>query len=147
MQKFYRKGLQFKCTTCGECCRLPDGKVKINQEQAIRIASYLNLFLSDFLDQYCSYQNDVIEIKDNQQGHCIFLEEDRCSIYEERPLQCKTFPFWPENLKSQYRWKQLRFFCRGIDHGKLYTEERIRQFISEQKNINEIPLNDVNHSV
>ena len=35
---------------------------------------------------------------------CVFLKEDpergrkTCSIYPVRPLQCRTWPFWPENL-------------------------------------------------
>jgi hypothetical protein len=48
-------------------------------------------------------------------------------------MQCHTFPFWPENLKSRYRWKQLKSFCKGIDNGRLIELEEIRRLVRQQK--------------
>ena len=27
-----------------------------------------------------------------------------CTVYPVRPLQCRTWPFWPENLSSKQSW-------------------------------------------
>lgn len=37
---------------------------------------------------------------------CIFLGEDgkQCSIYEARPVQCRTYPFWPRLITNQLGW-------------------------------------------
>lgn len=36
---------------------------------------------------------------------CIFLGEDnRCTIYEARPLQCRTYPYWPRMMMSRDEW-------------------------------------------
>jgi len=38
---------------------------------------------------------------------CIFLQDDKtCSIYEARPVQCRTYPFWPRIMKSREAWRQ-----------------------------------------
>ena len=133
MSRFYQNGLHFQCTVCGECCRHSGGKVEITPIEALKIASALDMTSVEFQKKYCNQENGSIELIDNEDGHCIFLLEDRCSIYDSRPSQCRNFPFWPENLKSHYRWKQLRSFCPGIDQGELYFLETIRQKLSSQK--------------
>lgn len=133
MDKFYSEGLYFSCTGCGECCRLPGGAVEINLAEALKMAQYLNLSFQDFIDQYCALDENSLHLIDNPQKECIFLENDRCLVYEVRPLQCRTFPFWPENLKSEYRWKQLPDFCPGVGQGKLYGFEEIEKIRLDQK--------------
>jgi len=133
MSRFYQNGLHFQCTVCGECCRHSGGKVEITPIEALKIANALDLPYDEFLCKYGRQENGSIELVDNKNGYCIFLRGNRCSIYDSRPSQCRNFPFWPENLKSHYRWKQLRSFCPGIDQGELYSLETIRQKLSSQK--------------
>ncbi len=125
-KKFYHNGLRFQCQECGMCCRLPQGYVEISEEEALILANYLALDSERFLKQYCHADNGQIRLQEKEDKSCIFLEENRCSVYEVRPLQCQTFPFWPENLKSHYRWKTLKIFCPGIDQGRMYNREEIQ---------------------
>lgn len=40
-------------------------------------------------------------------GGCIFLSTDgKCGIYETRPVQCRTYPFWPSLLSSPDDWEE-----------------------------------------
>eukprot|EP01031_Cornospumella_fuschlensis_P022540 gene22540-27509_t len=42
---------------------------------------------------------------------CIFLSDadaKTCTIYEERPLQCRTYPFWPSLMRSDAAWQEER---------------------------------------
>lgn len=133
MSKFYENGLRFECTGCGACCRLPGGRVEISEEEARVIAAHLQLSLTDFIKKYCLDKNGGIELKDNELQHCIFLVNDRCAVYEARPLQCRTFPFWPENLKSEYRWNQLSEFCPGVNTGILHSDVEITEIRKSQK--------------
>ena len=87
----------------------------------------------EFLKQYCAIAEEKVELRENAQKECIFLEDNRCIIYPVRPLQCRTFPFWPENLKSHFRWSQLKQFCRGIDQGKHHSIEKIEEKRIKQK--------------
>ena len=134
MGKFYNQGLKFECAGCGECCRLPGGGVEVAISEAREIAAYLNISYNSFVNEYCISDEDGLKIKDNDLQHCIFLEHGRCKIYEVRPLQCRTFPFWPENIKSQYRWNLLKDFCPGIDSGRHYSIDRIEGIRLMQKN-------------
>ena len=60
---------------------------------------------------------------------CIFLQESAgqrgCVIYEVRPSQCRSWPFWPENLKSSDAWNEAARKCPGINRGRLYSYEEI----------------------
>jgi len=58
---------------------------------------------------------------------CPFLEGTLCSVYEARPLQCRTFPFWPELLETEARWRRLARFCPGIGRGELVSLRAIRE--------------------
>ncbi|GAB4379067.1 MAG: hypothetical protein Kow0042_28060 [Calditrichia bacterium] len=147
MNRFYAKsGLKFECLECGECCRLPGGRVEVSIAEAQGIAHYLNVGFSEFLDEYCQMTEEGISLKDSEELHCVFLEDNRCRIYPIRPLQCRTFPFWPENLKSAYRWIGVKTFCPGINRGKHFSPEFIESVCQmqrqEDKRRSEESLND-----
>ena len=119
-ERFYRKGLHFSCIECGNCCTK-------TVEEAQDIAALFTLPYQDFIKQYCEiYDNgETLHLRSRDNGDCIFLVEERCSVYQHRPKQCRTFPFWPENLKSEYRWNLVAAECPGIGQGRLYTPEEI----------------------
>lgn len=131
--KFYKSGLHFECTLCGNCCQLPGGSVAVSEVEIEKIADSLNMDLKDFIQNYCISGTVSRKLKEQENGACIFLKDKRCTIYEIRPLQCRTFPFWPENVKSGYRWKQLSVICPGIDKGRVYSFQEIEQLVKMQK--------------
>jgi Fe-S-cluster containining protein len=49
-------------------------------------------------------------------------------MYKARPSQCRTWPFWPENLKTKRHWESVKRVtpCPGMDSGKLVPIEQIR---------------------
>ncbi len=49
----------------------------------------------------------------------------QCAIYPVRPSQCRSWPFWPENILSPEDWQNTAVKCPGINTGKLYTFEEI----------------------
>lgn len=130
-KKFYQNGLHFGCTECGNCCSDTSGYVELTEDEAENIAGFLKLPEADFLEKYVELQDkgSTFQLKSHQNGDCIFLVENRCTIYPARPLQCRTFPFWPENLKSNHRWKTTAALCPGINQGRLYPEEEIESIV------------------
>ncbi|MHC4300490.1 MAG: YkgJ family cysteine cluster protein, partial [Planctomycetota bacterium] len=62
---------------------------------------------------------------------CIFLRnrggQRGCGIYCVRPNQCRTWPFWPENLASVNAWNRAAVKCPGINRGRLYSFEEIEK--------------------
>jgi Fe-S-cluster containining protein len=115
-QVWYQKGLNFECTGCGACCSGPDGYVWVNQKEIKAMADHLNLTLAQFQQQYLRKVGQRWALKDqNEEGDCIFLTDHKCTVYQARPIQCQTFPWWPSVLQSPRSWQQAGRHCEGID--------------------------------
>lgn len=65
---------------------------------------------------------------DSQKQHCIFLKGKQCSVYEVRPTQCVTYPFWPQSVSSEADWKLESSRCPGIS---MYKRAEIDEFNSD----------------
>lgn len=115
------ENLSFGCTQCGKCCR---GKINvfINEEEISQMADYLNLN-DDFLfaEKYTKTirQNDqtLISLKSKpNRNECVFLDSSskKCTIYDVRPTQCRTYPFWPQNVIGSSEWESEARRCEGI---------------------------------
>lgn len=130
---WYKNGLQFNCTECGKCCQGFPGYVWLSKEETEAIASYLNLDIQDFIQQYTTKESKGISLKEleNDNYKCIFLKGNHCSIYPHRPKQCRTFPWWPQNLQSRENWEKLHSYCEGINspEGQLFSCENIQDHL------------------
>ena len=63
---------------------------------------------------------------------CVFWRDGvGCEVYEVRPVQCRTFPFWPEVLESEDSWLEYSAECPGMDRGKRYTLAQIERSLHE----------------
>lgn len=124
---WYAEGLRFSCHQCHNCCRgAQPGWVYVSPHRIQRIAGFLGMRERRFRSELLSRDEDgetVLKLKAN--GDCIFWQ-DGCTIYPERPRQCRTFPFWGENVASPDEWSKLKEFCHGVDRGRLYPLEEIR---------------------
>lgn len=86
------------------------------------LGTSVRAFRRDFLTKD---ENGETVLKLHANGDCVFWK-DGCTVYPERPRQCRSFPFWRENLLSQDEWTKLKEFCHGVDRGRLYPLEEIR---------------------
>ncbi len=61
-------------------------------------------------------------LKEFPNGDCVFFdtEQRNCQIYEARPRQCRTWPFWNSNLKTPEDWDRTCEECPGSGKGRLY---------------------------
>lgn len=133
-REWYAKGLRFECTQCGACCTGGPGYVAVSEDESRAIAKVLGIPLEDFLTKYTRKEGQGRSLREfkTQRGHdCVFLDFDAqglaiCKVYQARPLQCRTFPWWPENLKTEASWKRLTKTCEGIDRGNFVPIEHIR---------------------
>jgi len=96
-------------------------------------ASFLELDYPKFVKEYVHRQEGQTLYLKNRGDSCIFLVDERCRIYPQRPLQCRTFPFWPEVLKSKDRWTYLTTQCPGIDQGPLFPATTIKALVHCQR--------------
>jgi len=103
----------FKCNRCGTCCR-EEEVVRVTIIDIFRIAKYLNLAPATFFKTYCNisdpfkYGYKALYIK--TRGGCPFYKENKCSIYEIRPLICVAYPFTHTDLEhSIYKFEGVTF--------------------------------------
>ena len=96
------------------------------------MARELGMKTSEFTKKHCEQLDGIWKLKDGVKGNCRFLEGRRCGIYEGRPTQCRTWPFWPETLKAKTWNKEVRSFCPGVGRGRLWSAEEIEAVLNEQ---------------
>src|SRR5271168_1020792 len=99
-QPWYKDGLNFQCTACGQCCTGQPGYVWVTDEEIAKIATYLKMPLTKFKRVYLRTRENRYALVERKSHHydCIFLQDKKCQIYPIRPRQCRTFPFWEENV-------------------------------------------------
>lgn len=113
---WYKDGLPFQCTGCGKCCTGFPGAVWVSEEEIEKLAALLNLSLDDFSLKYLRSIDGRWSLKEEAGTYaCCFLKGNLCTVYQERPKQCRTFPFWPQNLKTPETWQNTAKRCEGID--------------------------------
>jgi Fe-S-cluster containining protein len=132
---WYEDGLRFACRPgCAACCSdhgeytalyLTAGDVR-------RLAAHLALETAEFKRRYTVIEDDFLLLRMDQPD-CPFLNVGLCQVYDARPVQCRTFPFWKENLKSRRTWIMLCEFCPGIDVGRLHDGEAITRELDRRK--------------
>ena len=115
---WYASGLRFKCTECGQCCTGAPGYIWITDEEAKTISDHLAISLDEFFANYTYTVGSRRSLKElpDRNYDCIFLNGKKCQIYSLRPKQCRTFPWWLQNLESEEEWKETAKHCEGIDH-------------------------------
>ena len=120
--------LPFDCTGCGKCCKTR-GTVLLSPEELVKAAKLLRISIQEFKQLYVAKEQEMddavsttipelrpigwVQLRDKEEeatdlssgyrsGGCIFLdEENKCKIYEARPMQCSTYPFWPRIMASR----------------------------------------------
>jgi Fe-S-cluster containining protein len=129
---FERQPLRFACTCCGRCCMAGGGYyVFLDEDEAEKIRSFLGLSRRWFRRRYLKRLPDgdrVASWRDG--GGCVFLDAaGKCAIYPVRPLQCRSYPFWPEIVNRQRDWQRESRRCEGIGRGREVPAARIRKIL------------------
>jgi Fe-S-cluster containining protein len=98
-------------------------------------ASFLKVSTNTFVQTYASRtlheqdegdferQTPWVRLVDTNDGACIFLNsQNQCGIYEARPVQCSTYPYWPDIIESEKTWNAQ---VRVPDHHVVVDESSI----------------------
>ena len=130
---WYAEGVRFECTQSGDCCSGAEGYVWVNQAEIDSMAERVGLTPLDFEKSYVKRVGVRRSLKERQNGDCVLLDEEtrKCTAYEQRPRQCKTWPFWDSNLRSKKAWEEAAEACPGCNKGTVVPLETIVQQASK----------------
>lgn len=105
----------FECKMCGQCC-YGEGGIYLEQSEAKRISSFLDLSVKQFMEEYCEEKNGTIYLRTAKSGYCIFYDEKKaCLIHPVKPFRCLQWPFYPANVQDPDAWDLAKDACPGIN--------------------------------
>jgi Fe-S-cluster containining protein len=134
---FYGKGLRFGCTRCSRCCRHTPGFVFLSERDVQILCGSLGIARGEFIRAYCRRVAtgiaERISLREKKNLDCVFWEKDGCSVYDARPLQCRSFPFWGSNLSNRSEWETVARECPGIGGGMLHGRDEIEEWLVQRE--------------
>jgi len=111
--------MRFACQPgCVRCCDT-QGFVYITQNDLERIAKYIGLTAEAFETKYVIRFRQILRLRKPRNSQCHFLTAAGCSVHPVKPVQCRTYPFWPELVEEQAAWNEEASRCPGIHKGEL----------------------------
>jgi Fe-S-cluster containining protein len=126
----YPPAVRFHCIKCGMCCgdtKEKNRHVLLLRTEADQIAKATLQPIFKFAVKIKDQTPYSYEMKKREDGKCVFLENDRCTIYSLRPLICRFYPF---ELKVLHNRKYTFLYteeCPGINKGRLLSEGYFRK--------------------
>ncbi|MPZ48856.1 MAG: YkgJ family cysteine cluster protein [Dehalococcoidia bacterium] len=116
-ERWFEGGLRFQCTSCGKCCTGSSGSVQVSTADLERLANFFELPAGTFARRYTRVTKGRRALIDGPGSHdCVFLTGKTCSVYEARPTQCRTYPWWIRNIRDPESWQEAGEVCEGINH-------------------------------
>lgn len=144
----------FACDGCGKCCtRTFNGHVYLLGADAERMSAISPDAVEaspyfGFCDQEGRFyvSGYCLKTKNDEAGSCIFLENNRCRIYENRPLICRVYPYMIHRETDDsgvYEWREISGLNEHGEYGaeineneaaEIYriTEEYESKYISQE---------------
>jgi len=76
----------YRCTRCNSCC--VDKRIQVNPYEIARLASNRGVSTAQARDDF------TIDgaLRQQEDGRCIFLGDQGCTVHADRPLVCRLFP-------------------------------------------------------
>ena len=149
LQEAPRLGLddefQFAChpgVSCfGKCCA--DVNIALTPYDVLRLRKRLGLTSSEFLAKYTliPFTQDqkvpvpLLKMREDETKSCHFVDEGKCTVYEDRPWACRMYPVGLASPQSGSDEKPFYFIleeegCMGFGEDRTLT---IRDWIADQE--------------
>ena len=120
--KIWQAGFEYSfepsaCALCkGRCCVGESGNIFANPSELEALRAHFGLSEAEFSARYLRKVGARYSFKEfaYKGGFaCIFFDKKakNCSVYELRPKQCRSFPFWEYFKKHK---EELEKECMGV---------------------------------
>lgn len=140
-KQFFQDGIRFECQGDGKCCitRGRYGYVYLSFNDRRRLAAHFNISLTEFTARYTKKIDGLYELKYTDKD-CPFLKDNKCDVYASRPWQCRTWPFWPENMNSDVWEQEVAPSCPGVGRGRLFSAEEIEDILKKKSDVSGVTV-------
>ena len=136
----YPKNVRFRCEFCTLCCRDTESRIRhilLLKSEANHISRETSIEINKFAEEILGFEPYVYQMKKTEDGRCIFLKGDSCSIYSIRPLICRFYPFQLKSLRKGMYIFTYTNECPGIGRGaelkRSFFEKLFRMFMKSMK--------------
>jgi len=103
----------FKCKACGKCCKV-EGYIHVSNTDIKNISRHLKMTEKQFRDKYVRWVHNIGRVlPSGVNSSCIFLKNGKCGIYQARPVQCSSFPYWDMITGDNDEWEYAKSYCKG----------------------------------
>lgn len=99
------------CLSCANCCKNYSPRFKTPDVK--RIAKYMGMRESVFIDTYLKVDEEGDFVVKSSPCPFLDLNDNTCTIYDERPSDCRRFPYTDEDIiiKRQNLTLKNASFC------------------------------------
>ncbi len=136
--------LRFDCRpgiSCwNACCKRAD--VTLTPYDVIRMKDRLGMGSSEFLKAHTvPYRMDQdgipgIKLRTDDDGACLFVTDEGCSIYSDRPTACRYYPLGHMAMKmADAKTDEAYYFLVREEHCKGHEEDRVRTIKEYRKDL------------
>jgi uncharacterized protein len=108
--------------------------VFLTDDDIENIAKATEVSPSEAIATYCRRVQlgiaERVSLREQPNFDCIFWDESGCKIYEYRPIQCRSYPFWAAIVASKESWEREMKNCPGVNKGKIHTKKEIEAWLA-----------------
>lgn len=136
MKLRYPKEIRFECQRCAKCCGdTPERErnILMLEKEVKRISEVARLRPEKFSVPSTGKEPYLYAMK-KKEGKCIFLRGIDCQIYPHRPLLCRFYPFWLEELDGDGYEFKVSGECPGVGIGRIIKEKDFRAMLNKALN-------------
>ncbi len=134
--------LKFRChkgVSCWNAC-CSKANVTLTPYDVIRLKQHLGTTTTDVLAKHTvPFEMDAgsmpgIKLRTNDDGACLFMTDEGCSVYENRPTACRYYPSGLLSMRAIDKNIDERAFllikedhCKGHDEDQIQTVQEYRE--------------------
>jgi Fe-S-cluster containining protein len=110
--------------------------VFLSRQDLDRLADHFGLSDAEVRARYCRVEDaggvGRLTLRERANYDCVFWEAGGCTVYAARPLQCRSFPFWPAQVADEESWRAAARDCPGIGLGPLHGASEIAYWLDRR---------------
>jgi len=118
----------YHCNACGRCC--VNKRIQTNPYEVLRLARNLGIKTGEFARKHLEREGPYLRV--TPESACIFLYNKGCSVHQDRPIACRTYPLgrW---VSSKYEETYRQLEPHPESEGVYGQDGTIGQFLLEQE--------------